>query len=99
MKKSIFLFLFYCIVQGDGYFCKPVDFEIREYPTKNSDAAFSVSVSEKYQCRHVHDGWKCIPFDKGAILMDTPSDFGKIDSYKFNNIMLTPAFMPSSNVN
>lgn len=84
MKKIILLFLFYCTIQGDGYFCKTVGFEIKEFPNKET------FVNEKYGCFEVKGAykWSCQPFDKGAILLEEahecPSSIFKNNPFNLN---------------
>lgn len=61
---------YYCVPQDNGkYVCEPAG-EIRDYPNGKQVASSFDGFRDKFRC-HQEDGkWVCVPFDKGAIILE-----------------------------
>lgn len=90
MLKWLLMFgfvLYYCLPQGEGFFCKPVDFEIKTFGT------------DRQMCKKVGDNWECKPFPKGTKLLEdekscptptVPQYWFNSDNLKLDSLNITP---------
>ncbi|MCK9361927.1 hypothetical protein M0Q28_06960 [Patescibacteria group bacterium] len=66
---------YYCVPKDGGYLCKPVDFEHRTFdmaPPGTSARYLPDPYQKPFRCYGKGETYKCLPFDEGAILLETP---------------------------
>jgi len=71
LKKAIVVFLFYCTVQGQGYFCN-TGYEIRKFPGDSGNPV--AMICRQYASIDNMPEWMCFPIDKNAIILDEVKD-------------------------
>lgn len=66
---------YYCVPKDGGLFCKPVDFEHRVFdftPQEQTWRQVPNPNERSFRCYGKGETYKCLPFDNGAILLETP---------------------------
>ena len=69
LSSLAFAELYYCVPNNDKYVCEPAG-EIREYPNGKTSASTLNGFVDKFRCHMENSKWICIPFDKGAIILE-----------------------------
>lgn len=64
---------FYCVPKNGGLFCKPMDFEHRQFDYAPPGQTWrSGNDMRSFRCYGKGETYKCLPFDEGAVLLETP---------------------------
>ena len=87
---------FYCtpLDSHRGYICLPVDFELREFDTgEMSEEKYGngimITSTHKFRCYKNGKEWKCLPFDKDAVLLEDKHECN-CNSWRDSQYLLTP---------